>query len=65
VLIRFIQIVCFAGLVGLLVYIGGTIWPLNLDDSTGIIGAISCALGFGLVFTVYLDSRSSKNDDSR
>ncbi|SHO49905.1 hypothetical protein [Desulfopila aestuarii] len=61
-LVRLIQIVCFAVLVGILVYVGGTIWPLALDKATGIIGAISCALGCGLVFAVYLDSRASKSD---
>lgn len=62
---RLIQIVCFAGLVGLLVYVGTTIWPLGLDEATGIIGAISCALGFGLVFAVYLDSRATTGDNGR
>jgi len=65
VLIRLIQIIGFAGLVGLLVYLGATIWPLSLDEATGIIAAISCALGFGLVFAVSLDSRSSAADEGR
>ena len=65
VLIRFIQVIGFAGLVGLLVYLGATIWPLSLDEATGIIAAISCALGFGLVIAVFLDSRSSAADKGR
>lgn len=64
-LVRLIQIICFACLVGLLVYIGSTIWPLGLDESTGIIAAISCALGCGLVFAVYLDTRASTSDEGR
>ncbi len=64
-LVRLPLIALSAGIIGLLVYAGCVIWPLRLLESTGLIAAISCALAWGLVLAVFLDSRSSagKDDD--
>jgi len=60
-----ISIILSAGLVGLLVYGACVIWPLHLLEPTGLIAAMGCALGWGMVLAVYLDSRKTKKDGEK
>lgn len=62
-LVRLIFITLSTCLVGLLVYAGCVIWPLNLLKPTGLIAGISVALGWALVLAVYLDSRASSGKE--
>lgn len=61
-LVRLLLIMCCAAVIGVLVYVGCVVWPLNLPDATGIIAAISCAIGCGMVFAVHQDSRTTRDD---